>query len=149
MTARPIVYLAGPIKGLTYDQATFWRTYARKDLAACGIDTIDPVEMSLATQVGPLGCSADGVMSSQKAIVTKDRHHVGRANAMLAYLHGSTRVSIGTMVEFGWADARRIPIVTVMEPGNPHDHSFVREMSGWIVEDLEVGLGIINALFSE
>lgn len=145
----PTVYLAGPIKGLTFEDATAWRRIAAGQLNQKGIHTIDPVERELRKHQGALGCSADGVMSGQRAIVVKDRDHIRRADAMLVNLLGAGSVSIGTMIEFGWADAKRIPIVTIIEAGNPHDHSFVRELSGWVVSTIEDGVAVLSALFSE
>lgn len=143
------VYLAGPIKGLTFSGATAWRRIAADLLEAEGIRSIDPVERELRNHQGILDCAADGLMSNQRAIVVKDRDHIRRADAMLVNLDGAERVSIGTMIEFGWADAKRIPVVTVMQSGNPHDHAFVRELSGWVVPTIEAGVSVLAALFSE
>jgi hypothetical protein len=40
------------------------------------------------------------------------------------------------MIELGWADANRVPIVLVMEKGNLHSHCIVEAVSGYIVDDL-------------
>lgn len=140
------VYLAGPIKGLTFAQATEWRVKASIHLATLGILTIDPVERELSNYKGVIGCSADGLMSSQRAIVTKDRRYVEQADAVLAYLDGAKAVSIGTCVEFGWADAHRKPIVTVMGQTDVHNHSFIRELSGWVVPTLDEALYVLHEL---
>jgi len=148
----PTIYLAGPIKGLTFEQAVGWRHRSREVLERhFGFRCIDPVERSLADHDGVLDCNSNlGLMSSQKAIVAKDRNHVlQRADALLVYLDNAPHVSIGTMIELGWADAKRIPIVTVMGPDNVHNHSFVREISGWVVPNLDDAYGVLYALFTE
>ena len=38
-----LVYLAGPITGLTFDGCTDWREYAKKSLAEAGIDGLSPM----------------------------------------------------------------------------------------------------------
>jgi len=43
MTTRPKVYLAGPIKGLTYTGATDWRDEAKDALYDIGIAGYSPM----------------------------------------------------------------------------------------------------------
>lgn len=144
------VYLAGPIKGLTFAEATQWRRDAATLLAPLGILTINPVEQDLEVyQDIPLGCSAEGLMSTPRAIVAKDRHYVQQADAVLACFHGCRQISIGTCVEFGWADAYRKPIVTIMGEANLHDHSFVRELSGWVVPSLDQAVTVLHQLLGK
>jgi hypothetical protein len=60
---------------------------------------------------------------------------------------GATRVSIGTAIEFGWADSRKTPIICVMEPeGNPHDHPMIREAIGFRVATLKEALNVAIAI---
>ena len=146
--SRPIVYLAGPIKGLTYQQANRWRQNAAHALNLIGVASINPVGEELKDHVEVLGCSVPGLMSSQRAVVAKDRFAVlQRADAMLVNFADAPAVSVGTCVEFGWADATRIPIITILPEDNPHNHAFIREMSGWVVSDLEAALDVFTALF--
>jgi len=68
---------------------------------------------------------------------------------MLVNLLKAKKISIGTMVEYGWADSYRKPIITEMEKeGNVHDHGFVKELSGYIVEDLDSGIKIAKAILN-
>ncbi len=91
----------------------------------------------------------DNVLACQKGIATRDRFDVASCNVMLAYLLGAEKVSIGTMIEFGWADAARKPIITIMEKnGNPHDHAFVRELTGFRVESLDEGLYVAKSILN-
>ena len=56
-------------------------------------------------------------------------------------------VTIGTMVEYGWADAYRKPVITVIErEGNVHDHPMVQKITGFRVETLDEGLETVRAL---
>lgn len=145
---RPIVYLAGPIKGLTYQQANRWRQNAAHALNLIGLDSINPIEPEMISEIGVLGSSWPGLMSNQRAIVAKDRFAVmNRAAAMLVNFLDAPAVSIGTCVEFGWANAAQIPIVTILPEDNPHNHAFIREMSNWIVSDLEAAIDVFTALF--
>ena len=89
------------------------------------------------------------VMSSNRGIMTRDRWDAHRCGVLLVNLLGATRVSVGTMIEIGWADSVRTPIVGVMEPeGNPHEHGMVLEALGYRVPNMNEALHIIKAMFS-
>ncbi len=57
------------------------------------------------------------------------------------------KISIGTVIELGWADAYRKPVILVMDKeDNPHDHPMVREIAGYYVNTLTAGLELAIAL---
>jgi nucleoside 2-deoxyribosyltransferase len=88
-------------------------------------------------------------LSSAKGITTRDRNDSTLCDIVLFNLLGATKVSIGSMIEYGWADAARRPIITVIEKsGNPHDHSMLRELTGYRVEELDEGLSIARAILT-
>jgi len=86
------------------------------------------------------------ILSTQRAIVTRDRFDVHRADALLFNLLGAENVSIGTMIEMGWADDDRKVTVTAMESDSVHDHAFVRELSGFILPTLDEALDVLVAV---
>lgn len=149
-------YLAGPITGLAYGEATDWRVYAVSRLARAGIQGISPMRgkdylMHETKLWDALKDTAEGmqILSTQKGIVTRDRDDCTKADLVLFNLLGAARVSIGTMVEYGWADANRVPIVTVIEPsGNVHEHAFIRELTGFRADTLDRGIAIAIAILS-
>ena len=65
---------------------------------------------------------------------------------MLFNFLGADRVSVGTCIEVGWADAARRPMVAVMEPGNMHDHAIVRSCVPFIVATLDEAVDLIHAI---
>ncbi len=136
--ARPRVYLAGPMTGLTYSEAADWRAYATAHLSP-GIVGVSPMRGEPKQSPCFLG--------KNKAIMTRDRWDVQCADAVLMNLLGASRVSVGTMIEVGWADAHRVPLVVVREPTNLHVHAMLDEAAGWTVETLDEGLDIIKLLF--
>ena len=147
------VYLAGPITGLTFGEATDWRDYAVGVLAFHGITGLSPMRGKdfILKRIGErqvLGQTyEDSPMSTQRGIVARDRFDVGRTDIVLFNFLGAERVSIGTMIEYGWASAQGKVIVTVMEQaGNVHDHAFVRELSPYRVATLDEALDIIIAI---
>jgi nucleoside 2-deoxyribosyltransferase len=144
-----LVYLAGPIKGLSYGACTGWRQYASEQLRIAGITALSPMRAKEYLQEEKaIGNSySNHVLSSSKGIVARDRFDVQRCRVMLANLLGAENVTIGTMVEYGWADAYRKPVITVMEKeGNVHDHTMIQEITAFRVETLEEGLLVARAL---
>ncbi len=138
------VYLAGPITGLSYNGCTDWRKSAIEELAKFGIRGVSPLrgkESYLASEKIIQDHYDGWVMSTPKGLTTRDRFDVTSCDIMLANFLGAQKVSIGTIIEYGWADAARKPIITVMEKqGNIHEHSMLREVTGYRVESLEEGL---------
>lgn len=143
-----LIYLCGPITELSYGGATDWRKAIEK-LLIPGIEVLSPLRGKdfLAKEAKVADCYAEMPMATQRAITTRDRFDTMRADMIIANLLGAERVSIGSMIELGWADAQRIPIIGIMEPTNLHDHSMVREILNWRVGSIEDAAGIANLVF--
>lgn len=149
------VYLAGPISGLTYDQADDWRRIAYDELARGGIHAMSPLRYKeylrhmVAGELSPT-CAGYGelhCLSSPRGIMTRDRMDATRCDALLVNFLGATRVSIGTVMEIAWADAHRIPVVCVMEEsGNPHEHAMISEAIGFRVKTLDEAIHVVRAI---
>jgi nucleoside 2-deoxyribosyltransferase len=152
----PKVYLAGPISGLTYDQGQDWRALIASQLQQRGILGYSPLrakaylkafgalEQSYQAKEQPLSC-----LSSDRGITSRDRWDVMTSDAILFNFLGAERVSIGTCIEIGWADAFRKPCVVVMEPeGNLHDYPMIREIAGWRVPTLNDGVLILDRILN-
>ena len=71
-----------------------------------------------------------------------------RCDMVLMNLLGATKVSIGSMIELGWADAFRKPVVLVIEEGNCHMHAIVQEIAGFIVPTLDQGIEVVKSILS-
>ncbi len=146
------VYLAGPITGLDYNQSVNWRDYAIAELGKVGVLGVSPMRAKdgLRRENKISDSYENFPLSSQKGIVARDRFDVGfNCDILLANLLGAEKVSIGTIIEYGWADAFRKPIITIIEKqGNPHNHSMIRELSGFTVDTLEEGLSIAKAILT-
>jgi nucleoside 2-deoxyribosyltransferase len=148
------VYLAGPIRGLNYNEATEWRERATTELALVGIEGMSP--MRAKDYLKPLSnVGGDKLadqyaafpLSTMKAIVTRDRKDCMRSDMVIMYLKGAKAVSIGSVMEVAWADAARVPVVLVMEnEGNVHEHGMIAETSGFRCETLEEAIHIVKAV---
>jgi nucleoside 2-deoxyribosyltransferase len=143
-----LVYLAGPITGLTYGNSTNWRQYAKDHLNVRSeqrVECLSPMRhkefLSGSTNLLALGYD-NHVLSSQRGITNRDRFDCTRADAVLVNMIGATQISAGTVMEIAWADLRRIPIILAMEPdgSNPHEHAMVRECCAFRCDTLDDAL---------
>lgn len=141
-----LVYLAGPITGLTYEGASDWREWVAARFPAY-IVAVSPLRGKDYLPRGTaLADHYEPALSTTKGITTRDRFDVMRADLILVNFLGATRVSIGTVMEIAWADMLRKPIVVAMEPGNIHEHGMLKESSGFIVPSLEEAIEVIKAV---
>jgi nucleoside 2-deoxyribosyltransferase len=148
MSSKPRVYLAGPITGLLYQETVDWREKVKDQLAPdvvamspmrgkAYLATGKPIEDATTQALG-------NVMSSAHGITGRDRNDVRNADAVLMNLLGAERVSIGTMIEAGWADAFRVPLVVVREPDNIHRHGMLDEVATYTVGDLDEAVHLVR-----
>ena len=147
------VYLCGPITGLDRETACAEREWFTQAFAWMGIETLDPMRWDRETYfstredaVAEQGEAA--VYEWDKAIVARDKSDVCRSDVVLADFRNSKRVSIGSVVELGWADAFGIPVVTIMEPGNLHDHGFVHQLSAFVTADAQEAVKYVETLLN-
>ena len=141
------VYLAGPITGLDFKGCTDWREYAAERLAP-EIEAFSPMRQKhfLARQGKLEGAYDTHPLSTAKGITTRDRYDCTSCTVILMNLLGAERVSIGTMIEVGYAAVARRPIVLVMEPGNLHEHPMLAEEAGYRVQTLDEGIAIVRSI---
>lgn len=145
------VYLAGPITGLSFEGCTEWREAARERLAAHGIVGLSPMRAKdFLRDLGPIRSSYElpgKALSTDVGVTTRDRFDCQRADLVLFNFLGAERISIGTCIEVGWADAARRPMIVAMEPeGNPHDYPMIRACAGFRVESLDEALNLALAI---
>lgn len=148
MTLNKYVYLAGHIQGLTYENATEWREYATKYLNERGIAASSPMRAKdyLKDQEDIAHHYNGHPLSTAKAITMRDRYDVKNCDLVLAYFNGNTR-SMGTSIEFGWADAWGKPVIMVDAPDGEHaNHGMLSTIAGIIVPTLDEGLDLAIAI---
>jgi nucleoside 2-deoxyribosyltransferase len=143
-----LVYAAGPIRGLSYDAATQWRTMVAERLAPFGIRVFSPMRakgfLAGAKQLG--SAPHEHPITSPKGDVTRDFFDLRRADLVLVNLAGAAKISIGTLLEIGAAHVLNKPIVLAMEPGNVHEHRIIREIAGFVVPTLDEAIDITKAV---
>lgn len=143
------IYLAGPVTGLTYEEASAWRIEFSSllPLQMVALNPIGSETHLISAEVIPAS-SPGHPISNARSLVAKCRHMVQSCDVLVANLLGAKQMSPGTVVEIGWADCLRKPILLIMEnEGNPHDRPLVTELAGWRVQSLPDALQVIRGVF--
>jgi len=148
------IYLAGPITGLTWDEATIWRKQVSSELAQFGIECFSPLRFKnflshLDKQLPIQNSYPDFGLSTPRGITTRDRWDATRCDVMFVNFLGAKKVSIGTVMEIAWADLKRIPVIVIMEPDNIHHHAMIHESIGFVVETIDEAVETVKALLME
>lgn len=146
------VYLCGPIAGLTSKEA---RGGWRAEIAALlshDIVPVSPMRAEPEHEAGlisgrPEAYGADPMLTAS-AITSRDRLDVMRCDLVLADLRGNL-VSKGSMIELGWADAYRKPVVAILRPEDCHWHVMVNTIAAAIVPDIPQAARVVNTWLSE
>lgn len=136
--SRKAIFLAGPLTGISYNDALEWRKYVERRLppdviAFSALRGKAYVERETVLK----DAYPDHLLSTPQGTIARDRFDVSRCDALFVNFLKADRVSIGTIMEMAWADAWRIPIILAMENGNIHDHAFVRQVAAFITDDLD------------
>jgi len=150
------VYLAGPIAGLTHDEARYgWRKEFTELMEPWPhIFCSSPMRgKEMLKDFGVL-TSGDGypdhAMTSTSGIVTRDRNDVKMCSVVVAcFLESGGKLSGGTFIEYGWSDHRRIPLVIIGKPDDPNVcHLMAQNLAGYRVGTLEEAALIVGHLLT-
>ena len=148
------VYLSGPMKGLTPEDAMQWRTYVKTQLPD-HIKAWDPFRgkgdliKKLNGEGKKLGDEyRDSAITRAKGITVRDHRDATTCDVLLVNVLGAKTVSIGTIMELAWSYDAGVPIVLVMEEGNPHSHAIFNEAASYIVDNLDEGITLVKALLT-
>ena len=153
------VYLAGPIAGCSFKEATDWRAAVSSEFLP-GIIGVSPMRLKDWCQRTPkitdveqyekITSEAEFLISGEShAIRARDHFDVRNVDMMFTFLPkdlNERRPSWGTSIEIGWGSAIGKPIVLVTDDENLAAHPLVRESVGWIVPSLELGIAVVNSV---
>jgi nucleoside 2-deoxyribosyltransferase len=156
---KKTIYLAGPITGLTHDEARYgWRQEFVHLLKNAGLDHIfcsSPMRgKEFLSTYGVLGSDqnqfSDNVLSTAAGITTRDYNDVKTCDAMVAcFLESEGRLSGGTFMEYGFAHAHQKPIVVVGSLDDPNVYHLMAErVAGYRVGTLEDALVVVGHLLT-
>ncbi|MBI2628227.1 MAG: hypothetical protein HYW71_02225 [Candidatus Niyogibacteria bacterium] len=144
-----LLYCAGPITNVSYNESVDWREYVADKLPA-HIKAVSPMrgKKYLAAEKNIKDSYEKHPLSCQKGITCRDRMDVKRCDMILVNFLNASKVSIGSVMEIAWADAWQKPIIIVMEENNIHSHAILREVSGFIVSNLDEAIATVTAVLS-
>jgi nucleoside 2-deoxyribosyltransferase len=146
------LYLAGPITGLTYEGSTEWRRFVAEHLMP-DVVPLSPIRgKEYLKGVDIVGSAyAQYPLSTEAAILGRDRYDVMiGCDAILVNVLGAEKPSIGTIIEIGWADAVRKPIILVIEDeNNVHDYPMIRQAATFRTPSIDIACRIANSLLSD
>jgi nucleoside 2-deoxyribosyltransferase len=142
------IYLAGPILGQTKGEANDWRHYVAEMLSRASDDQI--------RGVSPLRCEPligerydfrydDPRFGTPKAIASKNLFDTKNCDFVLAYLprEMGESVSLGTVVEVGWAHALGKPVIIVSDHPKIVQHPVVQACASWTLGTLEEAVDVL------
>lgn len=127
---KPIVYLAGTMTGLTYEQMKEWRKKAKLVLCTHGFAVIDPCDRVDGDNFQQLMDCAHGgaevVETPAAEIVDSNIYHISHSDIVLAEFNYE-RVSIGTIGEVIVAARElRKPVIAWGTNSKVHKYPWVR-----------------------
>lgn len=125
------VYLAGPITGHSYSEATDWRKEFKEFFEDNGIEAYSPMRgKAFLMDHKQMPDAFEGeYLSNMKTVTMRDRDDATKCGLVLFNFKGAKKGSLGSAIEVGWADAHNVPMIAIMEQGNPHWHGMIREMA--------------------
>lgn len=141
------VYLAGPITGYNFEDLVKWREHCLSNFPKW-LKPLSPLRgksylKDLCGEKQIQDHYTNKILSNSKGITSRDRNDVIRADAILVNLLDTTKVSIGSVLEIAWVDMMRKPIIVVMQEGNVHWHSMIRESAGYVTPSLDEGIDVL------
>jgi nucleoside 2-deoxyribosyltransferase len=143
------VYVAGPITGQTGENVVNAIAEKVAILTDYGYLTYHPMagKLSFRTEAEFKSGGYDHPIANNHSIFERDRWMVSQVDVVLVDLSNSgDRISIGTMMELAWASMLGKHTVTILPPGNVHNHAFVIEASDIIFTDIETAYGYLAEL---
>jgi nucleoside 2-deoxyribosyltransferase len=154
---KKFVYGAGPIAGLTEEEATTWR----KDVG----DKLYDASSGKIVLISPLRCepieegmtytspgAVDKMWSDPRAINAKNWLDTESSDLVLAYLPkemNERRPSIGTIIEIGWSIGLKKPLIVVSDDKQIMEHPLIECNAAWRLDELDDAVEVIIGLFGD
>lgn len=148
------VYLAGPITGLTHDEARYgWRERFETMLPSHIFSNSPMRGKEFLADFGILTSGdryPDNAMATAAGITTRDFNDVKNSDAVVAcFLESKGNPSLGTAVEYGIALALQRPVIAVGPVDDPNiKHLMLQRIAGYRVDTLEEAALVLTHLLT-
>jgi hypothetical protein len=144
------IYCVAPISGLAPADVFRYYNDTKAELTGLGYDVLIPMYGKGRRKTESTNFEAEGVtdfpLSTDHAIFTRDRWMVGMADVLFADLTGTTKVSIGSVMELAWGSMLNKHIVLVLPENNVHKHAFVLQAASVIYNNRADAVDYLRAL---
>ena len=142
------IYLAGPISGKSYHEVVSRYAVKIQELRKMGYRTLSPMTAKgyLRNDVKLKAVGYDNPVSTNHAIVNRDKWMVEKSDIVLADLTNAVEVSIGTVMELAWAFHFGKHVIVIMGESNIHQHAFVLEAAHIVFPKLEDAYNYLELL---
>lgn len=140
------VYLAGPIRGLTYSASEDWREYV-KDQVPISVKCYSPLRAKEFLNDGrTINTSYPelGPLATSKGIMSRDHYDCFSSDAIFCNLIGAEVISAGTVMEIAWAFAYKKPLICCIDERNIHDHPMIMEAINFPCGTLDEGIDTLK-----
>ena len=150
--SKPVVYVAGPMSHLSWEEMNGWREAVRRALPDC--EVLSPLRGKGWIKNMPAALTSKEYpepFGNSKAITRRDHWDVTHSDLIIVNAHGRRDGGVGraTVCEMAWAWDHQIPIILVVDKGDPfQDHVFIKEFSLEIVPDLETAISLARTLLN-
>lgn len=142
------IYLAHPVSGYSYEKVAEYFRETAKRLKSIGYGVFYPL-IDKGVLRNELKYRAEGYqnpLSTNHAVIERDRWMVQLSDIVFVYLKGVKDVSIGCMMELAWAHLLGKHTIVVMEKENIHNHAFVLEAADIVFENFEEAMFYLEKL---
>ena len=144
--SKLIVYLAGPMAGLTVRECRAWRIVAAKKLVEAGFTVLDPTRELDHLDPDTIVTAFD---EERRGVFSRDKFDSTRADILIINLLRAKYSSIGTLMEMAWSHlAGKFLSVAIEDEGNPHDHTFTRGVTSVKRPTIEEAVDYVIETFS-
>ncbi len=157
------VYLAGPISGLSFDEAEDWRHGVTAELSCYDIDAFSPLRMKQFLAELPVIGGHDSALyparddlqraiASPSGVLGRDHNDCVTSDVLFVNFLGSISRSLGTAMEIAWAWEAHIPIVMCIEENSdntlvsPNEHIMFQAAATYRVASLVAGVELTKSI---
>lgn len=136
------VYLASPMSGMTLKATNRWREIATEFFEDLGVKCLSPLRDKEYPDILDKNYIGDSLFFTSKFLTLRDRNDVKSSDLILFnFSIAPKKISIGSLIEVGWADAFDKPSVCIIQKeNNVHLHPMLIESCDFVVDSLESGL---------
>lgn len=146
------VYLAGPIRGLSYDEAVAWRVDAEKKLGSAGFTCLSPMRnKELIKSAEKITDSYEDLKGySAKELFNRDKFDVKKSDILLFNFLNKKATVIGTLFELAWGHLLgKYCIVVVSDDSIYAKHPFVKESASIVFSNMDIAVDFLIKCYGE